>query len=98
VLDLEPVETAQPVDFEVELVGQVAQLVLVAQEVRLEQLAVQVTVVEVVDFGEPRVGFQEESEQQAGRVQSSGQYYKLFTAVITPLAAYFSKFLTELCR
>ncbi len=27
-----------------------------------------------------------------------GQYYKLFMAVITPLAAYFSKILTELRR
>ncbi len=27
-----------------------------------------------------------------------GQYYKLFTAVITPLAAYFSMILTELRR
>ncbi len=26
----------------------------------------------------------------------SGQYYKLFTAVITPLAVYFSMILTEL--
>jgi hypothetical protein len=27
-----------------------------------------------------------------------GQYYKLFTAVITPLAVYFSMILTELCQ
>jgi hypothetical protein len=31
-------------------------------------------------------------------LSSCGQYYKLFTAVITPLAAYFSMILTELCR
>jgi hypothetical protein len=31
-------------------------------------------------------------------IGSSGQYHKLFTAVITPLAAYFSMILTELCR
>jgi hypothetical protein len=28
----------------------------------------------------------------------SGQYYKLFTAAIMPLAVYFSMNLTELCR
>jgi hypothetical protein len=31
-------------------------------------------------------------------IVSRGQYYKLFTAVITPQAAYFSMILTELCR
>jgi hypothetical protein len=29
-------------------------------------------------------------------IESSGQYYKFFTAIITPLAAYFSMILTEL--
>jgi len=31
-------------------------------------------------------------------INPSGQYYKLFTAVITPLAAYFSMIFTELRR
>ncbi len=31
-------------------------------------------------------------------MESSGQCYKLFTAVITPPVAYFSIILTELCR
>ncbi len=30
------------------------------------------------------------------KIDTSGQYYKLFTAIITPLAAYFSMILTEL--
>jgi hypothetical protein len=30
--------------------------------------------------------------------ETSGQYYKLFTVVIMPLAAYFSVILTELSR
>jgi hypothetical protein len=30
--------------------------------------------------------------------EASGQYYKLFTAVITPLEAYFTMILTELRR
>jgi hypothetical protein len=30
--------------------------------------------------------------------EACGQYYKLFMAVIMPLAAYFSMIFTELCR
>jgi hypothetical protein len=30
--------------------------------------------------------------------KTSGQYYKLFTSVISPLAAYSSMILTELCQ
>jgi hypothetical protein len=68
-LDLEPVETAPLVDFEVWLVVQVAlaglmaQLVLGAQEVWLEQFAGWFAPVEVVDFVEQQVGSREEGEQ-----------------------------------
>jgi hypothetical protein len=44
----------------------------------------------------PLLSVSDKEEKKFYDIANRDQYYKLFTAVITPLAAYFSMILTEL--